>query len=598
MILRLLALSLSCIFLVSCGENHHTSNSENDDIGNDHIGLITTTTTTQPVVTTTTQLIVITTTTSTTAQLEATTTTTSTTTTLPSNKGQALILASREGHLEIAKALIANGANVNHQNDYGNTALIEASNKSHLEIVKVLIDAGADVDHQNESGRTALTYASDLEVVKTLIVANANMNLQDNRGWTALMYASYQGHLEIVKKLIASGDNVNLQNDNGQTALNLTSDPEIIRVLQEAVTPTTTTTTSTTTTQPIITTTTTTSTTTIPLHIRKPEREGRVITSCQNNSNYNACILQEDSSRVNNYAVNILDTVNNFLENSSYKITIEGLTRATLLNGKWTKSYNSDSNYTVSQANLYHWLMYQKEWMELNANTWYASGKGITAAIEDRTNGSAFWSSSFNKMRFPREQNLFWALFHEAGHANLSYSKGSYIYGEKYQACSSDTGSTANQCCETYKGCFDAINEGQAEFHQYLIKSNDTIVDLNHRVRNRCGFFTSITLQSTANNIYNTCDSSYPSGQIHTVGFLVYTTIWSQIFEHSDTNKRDIAVLFSEHLPLLSGNDDFETAGVKIHNLSQQLYDGDKADEYAQIIKNIFSNRGLPLPIE
>ncbi len=523
MILRLLALSLSCIFLVSCGKNHHTLNSENDRIGNDQIGLITTTTTTQPVVTTTTQLIVITTTTSTTAQPEATTTTTSTTTTLPSNKEEALILASRGGHLEIVKALIANGANVNHQNNYGNTALIEASSKNHLEIVKALI---------------------------------------------------------------ANGANVNLQNNNGQTALNLASDEEIIRVLQEAVTPTTTTTT------------TTTSTTTIPLHIRKPEREGRVIANCQNNPNYNACILQEGSSTVNNYAVNILDAINNFLENSSYKITIEGLQRATLLNDKWTKPYNSDPNYTISQANLYHWLMYQKEWMELNANNWYASNKNIKVDVENRTDWWAFWNIFGNKMTFPRRNDLFWALFHEAGHANLSYSKGSYIYGEKYQACSSDTGSTANRCCETYKGCFNAINEGQAEFHQYLIKPSYTIADLNRRVRNRCGSFTSITLQSTANNIYNTCDSSYPSGQVHTVGFLVYTTIWSQIFEHSDTNKRDIAVLFSEHLPLLSGNDDFETAGVKIHNLSQQLYDGDKAAEYAQSIKNIFSNRGLALPIQ
>ena len=383
------------------------------------------------------------------------------------------------------------------------------------------------------------------------------------------------------------------------------------------VAPTTTTTIATTTTvgteRAIAGTTTTTvgtTTTTVRLiKIRKPEREGRFIANCQNNSNYNACVFQRYSSIVNNYAVNILDTINNFLESSSYKITIESSSfavsnsntittedpkRATLVNGKWTKPYDSDPNYTISQANLYHWLMYQKEWMELNANTFYASNKNIKANIEE-IEGYAYWLSSLNKMGFPKYQNLLWFLFHEAGHANLFYAKGHYVFGQKYRACTSDTGSTANRCCNTYKGCFDAINEGQAEFHEYLIKGDDTVYSLIFRMRNHCGRSNSLTLRSTANSIYNTCNNLYPSGQIHTLGFFVYTTIWIQMSQHSNTNRRDIAVLFSEHLPLLTGDDDFETAGVKIVSLVSQLFEDEKSTKYANIIKTIFSNRGLPL---
>ena len=237
--------------------------------------------------------------------------------------------------------------------------------------------------------------------------------------------------------------------------------------------------------------------------------------------------------------------------------------------------------------------MYQKEWMELNTNKWYASDKEITVDIENRTNGSAYWSSSSNNMTFPRENDLFWALFHEAGHANLYYSKGQYTHGQKHQVCASDTSSTSSRCCQTYKGCFDAISEGQAEFHQYLIDLTGTKTGFENNKIYRCGHSTSITLKSKAQNIYNECNTSYPKGQIHTIGFLVYATTWAQIFEHESTNKKDIAILFSEHLPLLTGDDDFETAKTKIINLAKQIFESETGNDYADIISEAFNNRGL-----
>jgi len=52
------------------------------------------------------------------------------------NGNTALIWASQEGHIEIVKSLLANGANINEKDKYGNTALIWASQEGHIEIVK------------------------------------------------------------------------------------------------------------------------------------------------------------------------------------------------------------------------------------------------------------------------------------------------------------------------------------------------------------------------------------------------------------------------------------------------------------------------------
>ena len=69
-----------------------------------------------------------------------------------------LIYASRDGDLEIVKFLAEQGADVNIQNIYGNTALILSSRLGHLEIVKFLIEQGADVNLRDDNGKTFFNY--------------------------------------------------------------------------------------------------------------------------------------------------------------------------------------------------------------------------------------------------------------------------------------------------------------------------------------------------------------------------------------------------------------------------------------------------------
>jgi ankyrin repeat protein len=60
---------------------------------------------------------------------------------------------------------------------------------------------------------------NNLKKVKKLIKAGANLDIQDNYGNTALMWASCLDNLEIVKKLIKVGANWNLKKYNNNDFL-------------------------------------------------------------------------------------------------------------------------------------------------------------------------------------------------------------------------------------------------------------------------------------------------------------------------------------------------------------------------------------------
>ncbi len=91
-----------------------------------------------------------------------------------------LFHASDEGCDEIVEMLLKKGVeNINHQDVFGLTALHFASRKGHLNIVKMLIAAGADV------------------------------TIKENYGFTPLHEATENGHLDVLKFLIKKGGDVN-----------------------------------------------------------------------------------------------------------------------------------------------------------------------------------------------------------------------------------------------------------------------------------------------------------------------------------------------------------------------------------------------------
>jgi ankyrin repeat protein len=81
-----------------------------------------------------------------------------------------ILLAAKEGHIDVARLLIQSGVDVNFRlttidkfpwyvEDYvGETALYIAVCNQHASLVTLLVDNGADVNAANDSGETALQY--------------------------------------------------------------------------------------------------------------------------------------------------------------------------------------------------------------------------------------------------------------------------------------------------------------------------------------------------------------------------------------------------------------------------------------------------------
>lgn len=156
---------------------------------------------------------------------------------IPVNKnlssGEELLEAASDGDNRKVKKLLAKGADVNAlSTEHGRSALIIAAFKSQinpinsLNIVRLLINHGADVNLQDNQGETALMWASiqgNEGIVEALMKKGPDVDLQNNKGWTALMYASANSHKNVLKMLLKNTTKVNLQDSDGWTALMLFS---------------------------------------------------------------------------------------------------------------------------------------------------------------------------------------------------------------------------------------------------------------------------------------------------------------------------------------------------------------------------------------
>ena len=92
------------------------------------------------------------------------------------------------------------------------TPLQFASEKNNKKIVKQLLDNGAEINGQNDAGNTALHFASaggHLDTVKLLLDEGADANLANDQKVTSLDLARQNGHDACVEVLLAKGAKVN-----------------------------------------------------------------------------------------------------------------------------------------------------------------------------------------------------------------------------------------------------------------------------------------------------------------------------------------------------------------------------------------------------
>lgn len=143
------------------------------------------------------------------------------------------------GHKDIVALLLRTGTLVDARDRMGRTPLYRFASMpgGDIEIAKMLLAAGADPDSTDEDQVSVLRSAAlvgNPELGKLLIAAHADVNHVDSSGKSALHNAVFYARHDFAKLLIAAGANVNLQNVTGKAPLAVARDEAMRQILINA----------------------------------------------------------------------------------------------------------------------------------------------------------------------------------------------------------------------------------------------------------------------------------------------------------------------------------------------------------------------------
>ncbi|XP_055848375.1 alpha-latrotoxin-Lhe1a-like [Episyrphus balteatus] len=125
--------------------------------------------------------------------------------------------------VQIAKILLAAGADVNAIAKDGKTTLHYACLKGYYNMVQLLFENNAKM-FADESGALPIhlsAYSGDVDILKVLIGKGADVNAKTKDGWTAVHFATHEVQIEFLEYLLNNGANIDAKEENGSTALHI-----------------------------------------------------------------------------------------------------------------------------------------------------------------------------------------------------------------------------------------------------------------------------------------------------------------------------------------------------------------------------------------
>lgn len=187
-------------------------------------------------------------------------------------------------------------------------------------------------------------------------------------------------------------------------------------------------------------------------------------------------------------------------------------------------------------------------------------------------------------------------LIYYLGIANLDFATNGAIHSET-QANHVSCQNAGTNCCASASGCSRAIASGQADYLVALMfpdrpQVSDGWSNLPQGAA-VCGQ-TGVTRDPsgvaslTASQAYSLCAGAGQSGNIYAMG-LVYAAFWLDLRKAAGADASQVDRLYLEHLALLDGDDDFQTALAKITQLDQTLFSG----SHAGLISGLGAARGF-----
>lgn len=137
----------------------------------------------------------------------------------PTAPAAALLAA---GDANEAAAALAAGAPLESRDDNRRTALLLASLNDRVDVARLLVALGADPDAQDDRQDSAWLVTGvtgSVAMLETLLPANPDLTLRNRYGGVSVIPASERGHVEYVRRVVQTGINVNHVNNLGWTAL-------------------------------------------------------------------------------------------------------------------------------------------------------------------------------------------------------------------------------------------------------------------------------------------------------------------------------------------------------------------------------------------
>ena len=135
-----------------------------------------------------------------------------------------LISAAEQGNAGLVRELLGDGASVRARTRDGRTALGAAAYGNHLEVARALVAAGADVNAKDATVQSPYLIATsevgdDPRLLELMLGNGANVDDKDSFNGTGLIRAAERGHARIVGRLLRAGIDRDHVNRLGWTAL-------------------------------------------------------------------------------------------------------------------------------------------------------------------------------------------------------------------------------------------------------------------------------------------------------------------------------------------------------------------------------------------